>query len=59
MEKFDLKKRAVFFKRRVDQQKNANLLPDYPVKVYPHMSDNKLRERKPKLYRKFNFETKH
>ena len=56
MNNVDLKQREALFKKKCDDMKNAELLPEYPVKVIPHMSDNRLRERKPKLYKKINFE---
>jgi hypothetical protein len=56
METHDLKKRAEDFKNKMASAKNAHLLPEYPVKVTPHMSDNRIRERKVKLFRKFTFE---
>jgi hypothetical protein len=58
MDEVNLKERAATFKKKISQMKGAELLPEYPVKITPGMSDNRLRERKPKLYRKYNFETK-
>jgi hypothetical protein len=56
MNDVDLKQRKLDFKKKCDSMKNADLLPEYPVKITPHMSDDKLRERKPRLYKKINFE---
>jgi hypothetical protein len=56
MDSVDLNKREENFKKRCDGMKNAHLLPEYPVKITPHMSDNVLRERKPKLYKKISFD---
>jgi len=56
MDIIDLKKKAEIFKKRCDAMKNAHLLPEYPVNITPHMSDNKLRERKPKLFKKIIFD---
>ena len=58
MRTIDLNKREVIFKKKIDSMKNAHLLPEYPVKITPHMSDNVIRERKPKLFRKYNFDPK-
>ena len=58
MSQIDLKERAALFKKKCDNMKNAHLLPEYPVKITPGMSDNRLRERKTKLFRKFSFDPK-
>jgi len=58
MSEVNLKERSAAFKKKISQMKGAELLPEYPVKITPGMSDNRLRERKQKLYRKYNFETK-
>jgi hypothetical protein len=46
------------FKKRLAQQPHADILPEYPVKIQPHMSDNKLRLAKKPIYKKLFFEKK-
>jgi hypothetical protein len=58
MDQQNLTQRVLRLKARVGEMKNADLLPEYPVKITPHMSDNKIRQRKPSIWRKFTFETK-
>jgi hypothetical protein len=36
--------------------KNADVLPEYPIKVEPHFNDSKIRERKPILFKKISFD---
>lgn len=59
MSQVDLKNRMLFNKEKLNQMKGADLLPEYPVNIRPHMGDNRIRERKPILARKIVFDAKH
>jgi hypothetical protein len=42
----------------METMKNADLLPQYPIKIEPNMSDNKIRKRRPTLFKKLVFDQK-
>jgi hypothetical protein len=55
-ERADILQRKAIFKKRVARLKNPEVLPEYPVKITPHMNDGKPRQPKPKLWRKISYE---
>jgi hypothetical protein len=50
--------REMQFKTKLANMKNAELLPEYPIKRVPHMNDDKIRQRRPFIWRKINFDVK-
>lgn len=56
MDRIDLRRRALLNKQKLASQKNAHLLPEYPVVITPHMSDHVSKERKKTIYKKIVFE---
>jgi len=52
------RERELKFKTSLAKMKNAELLPEYPIKRVPHMNDDKIRQRRPFIWRKISFDSK-
>jgi hypothetical protein len=50
--------RELIFKTKLAKMKNAELLPEYPIKRVPHMNDDKIRQRRPFIWRKISYDQK-